>query len=166
MPKISTAAFRCKLNINIWNVTDSAEKLLYSRYFHEELLVQLGVNGFKDHEIYKGERLNVLTIPNIQTHARLIKVEVSFLLLTTQPNNRYKDVADKYYLIPLVDSQPTDVVLNTEEKIKTIRETFPQEPKHAYTLERLPPSKYFTEGSKSIFHVHEFPVVELSVVKR
>lgn len=48
VPKIATNNFRCKLGLNIWNVTDQGDSLLYSRYYHEELLVQLGVNGFKD----------------------------------------------------------------------------------------------------------------------
>jgi len=47
-PKITSAAFRPKLSINIWKVDDNKENLIYSRYFHEDLMVQLGINGFKD----------------------------------------------------------------------------------------------------------------------
>lgn len=47
---------------------------MYSRYFHEELLVSLGVYGFKDSEIYRGEKLNSLIINEVNTKARFLKV--------------------------------------------------------------------------------------------
>jgi hypothetical protein len=47
-PKITTNNFRPKLGLNIWKISDQGDQLLYSRYFHEDLIVQLGVNGFKD----------------------------------------------------------------------------------------------------------------------
>jgi hypothetical protein len=71
--------------------------------------VQLGVYGFKDHEIFKGERLNCLTIPDIDFTGRFIKIDVSFLILTSHPNLKYKETAEKYFLIPLVDSRPSEL---------------------------------------------------------
>jgi len=55
-------------------------------------MVQLGVNGFKDNEIYKGERLNYLTISDLHTEARILRIEITFLLLTTQTHAKYKDI--------------------------------------------------------------------------
>lgn len=74
VPRITTPAFRPKLRLALWACSDSGERLLYSRYFHEDTLVQLGVNGFKDSEIYRGERLNCLTIPEINTETRFLKI--------------------------------------------------------------------------------------------
>jgi hypothetical protein len=48
VPKITTTSFRPKLQLSLYAVEDTGDKLLYTRYFHEDLLVQLGVNGFKD----------------------------------------------------------------------------------------------------------------------
>lgn len=48
VPKITSTTFRPKLALSVYAVDDAGDKLLYSRYFHEDLLVQLGVNGFKD----------------------------------------------------------------------------------------------------------------------
>lgn len=48
VPKIISTTFRPKLALSVYAVDDAGDKLLYSRYFHEDLLVQLGVNGFKD----------------------------------------------------------------------------------------------------------------------
>lgn len=48
VPKIASASFRPKLQLTIFAVDDDGDRLLYNRYFHEDLLVQLGVNGFKD----------------------------------------------------------------------------------------------------------------------
>ncbi len=74
IPKISSNTFRPKLSLSIYAVDDAGDKLLYSRYFHEDLLVQLGVNGFKDNEIYRGARLNCLTVANLQVDARMLRV--------------------------------------------------------------------------------------------
>lgn len=92
VPKITTNTFRPKLGINIWKISDDGDQLVYSRYFHEDLMVQLGVNGFKDNEIYKGERLNYLTISDLHTEARILRIEITFLLLTTQTHAKYKDI--------------------------------------------------------------------------
>ena len=51
-------------------------------------------------------------------------------------------------------------------KTLDLLKSFPQESKHFYLFDRLPPSKYFTEGNKSIFEVHDFPVVEAAAVAR
>jgi hypothetical protein len=48
VPKIVATSFRPKIQISLYVVDDSGDRLLYNRYFHEDLLVQLGVNGFKD----------------------------------------------------------------------------------------------------------------------
>jgi hypothetical protein len=69
--------------------------------------VQLGVNGFKDSEIYRGERLNCLTISDIQVEARFLKIEYSLLLATTQPHLKYKDTMDKFILVPMVEGRPS-----------------------------------------------------------
>lgn len=102
VPKIATPTFRPKFQISVYVVEDNGDKLIYSRYFHEDFLVQLGVNGFKDNEIYRGSRLNCFTISNIQADARLLRVDISFLLLTSHAHPKYKDSADKFYIIPLV----------------------------------------------------------------
>lgn len=54
VPKITSIVFRPKLQLSVWAVREDGEKLIYHKYFHEELLVQLGVYGFKDSEIYRG----------------------------------------------------------------------------------------------------------------
>lgn len=74
VPKIANVNFRPKLQVSVYAVQDEGDKLIYSRYFHEDHLVQLGVNGFKDNEIYRGSRLNCFTIANIQTNARILRV--------------------------------------------------------------------------------------------
>jgi hypothetical protein len=160
VPKIASATFRPKLQLSLYAVDDSGDRLLYSRYFHEDLLVQLGVNGFKDSEIYRGARLNCLTVANLQVDTRMLKVEANFLLLTSQPHSKYKDTAEKFHLIPLVDARPlpNPVPAHVDRQIELLK-SFPQEPRHVYVQERLPPGKYLTEGSKSIFHIHDFPRV-------
>lgn len=74
IPKIASVSFRPKLQISIFAVEDEGDHLLYTRYFHEDFLVQFGVNGFKDNEIYRGSRLNCFTVSNIQADLRIIKV--------------------------------------------------------------------------------------------
>lgn len=48
VPKITSLVFRPKLRLTVWSVDAAGENLLYSKYFNEELMVQLGVYGFKD----------------------------------------------------------------------------------------------------------------------
>ena len=55
--------------------------------------------------------------------------------------------------------------MKADQVIKTIQ-TFPPDPKHVYNMERLPPCKYSSEGNKSMFAVHEFPLIEPSTVKQ
>ena len=165
VPKILAATFRPKFQISVYVVDDSGDRLIYSRYFHEDFLVQLGVNGFKDNEIYRGSRLNCFTIANVQADARLLRVDVSFLLLTSQPHPKYKDTADKFYIIPLVESRESNAVVSVSKQLDTLK-SFPQEPRHLYLNERLPPAKYLTEGPKSIFFVYEFPKIEASQTKK
>jgi hypothetical protein len=95
-------------------------------------------------------------------------VEVSFLLVTSQAHAKYKDTAEKFHLIPLVDCKEVahSVSVPQVERQMELLKSFPQEPRHLYTQERLPPAKYLTEGSKSIFHVYDFPKVEAALAKK
>lgn len=73
VPKINNLVFRPKLQLTVWKVDDSGEKVIYNKYFHEELMVQLGVYGHKDSEIYRGEKLNYWAIYDVNTEARFLK---------------------------------------------------------------------------------------------
>ena len=117
VPKITSLTFRPKLALNIWAVDDHEEKLVYSRYFHEELLVSLGIYGFKDSQIYRGEKLNSLIINDFNTTARFLKVEYSFLLTTTQPHLKYKDTMEKFILMPLIEGKDTGNQVKVEKVI-------------------------------------------------
>lgn len=67
--------------------------------------------------------------------------------------------------MPLVDGQPTG---NPQpfSKIAQTLSLFPQEMKHFYNLDKLPPCRYSSEGPRCSFAVHEFPVLELATVKQ
>lgn len=155
IPEITTANFRPKLQVSVYVADDNGDKLIYSKYFHEDFLVQFGVNGFKDTEIYRGSKLNCFSINNIHADARILRVEISFLLLTTQPHQKYKDMNDKFFIIPLVDSKESANTVNVTQSLDQLKD-FPQETRHFYLFKRLPPAKYLTEGSRTILHVYDF----------
>jgi hypothetical protein len=45
-------------------------------------------------------------VSNLHVDVRMLRVEVNFLLLTSQPHQKYKDTAEKFHLLPLVDTKP------------------------------------------------------------
>ena len=71
----------------------------------------------------------------------------------------------KFILVPLIEGKNTDREVKAEKVIEDIKK-FPQEPKHVYNMERLPPCKYSSEGNYSMFTVHEFPIIEPSAAKQ
>lgn len=75
------------------------------------------------------------------------------LLGTTQPHIKYKDNMDKFILIPLVNGKDTDKQVKADKIIELLK-TFPQDPKHYYNLEKMPPCKQAIEGNKSMLAVH------------
>ena len=74
IPEITSPNFRPKLQVSVYVVNDDGDKLVYSKYFHEDFLVQFGIYGFKDTEIYRGSKLNCFSINNISADARILRV--------------------------------------------------------------------------------------------
>ena len=99
------------MGLRIWEIGEEngevREKQIYYRYFHEDYLLQLSQKAFKDTEIFVKSHINFCSIPGhlITPGTRLIKLNVSFVLLSTHPPLKQKPQAEPYIILPLIVSK-------------------------------------------------------------
>lgn len=129
----------------------------------------MGLYAFKDNEMYKGNQLNCLTIPNVDISTRFLKIEVKFLLITTLPHHKYKEPTDDMAILPLIFTSPSLLQLPSEKTLKSLKK-FDFEAKHITGGNERPPSKYGQSSGdqfkRYIYEVHEFSIVKLDQIKK
>lgn len=71
------------------------------------MLYQFTSIAYKDKEIYAGDRVNSIAV-DVNLRGRVIKLEYSYLLVTTINALRYKEPTESLILYPLVNTSPVN----------------------------------------------------------
>ena len=160
-PKINQGN-KYKIGIRIVELNDDGEHQLFYRYFHEDLLIHLGVESFRDTEIFQKTQINYLSLPNINPSpkCRFLKMEFNLLLITTKAHPRYKELPEPYIVLPMIYSDKNHHLAYNDhpiaDKFMKQLQVFPTETKHNSTSERMPPHKFAVQNKKMLYIVHEF----------
>lgn len=132
-PKLQQSVNRYKLCIKIFVINDNDEKQIFYRYWNEEMLYQFTTIAYKDKEIYTGQRVNCLGV-DVNLVGRVVRLEYSYLLVTTVNALRYKEPTESLIIYPIVkgnsigqnQQSSKQLIITYDKTIASLQKLFPK----------------------------------------